>query len=53
MDFSSAIRAFDFPLQINPGEIEYLGVRESFTWGPQSTLDGINACVWIGRGERI
>lgn len=46
MDTSSAIRAFDFPLQINPAEIEYLGVREAFTWGPQA-LWLLCGLIWI------
>ncbi len=35
MESSSAVHAI-FPLQINQAEIESLGVRESFTWGPQA-----------------
>jgi hypothetical protein len=46
MESFPAARAFDFPLQINQAEIEYLGVRESFTWGPQAMwlLCGL---IWI------
>jgi hypothetical protein len=46
MESPSAVRAFDFPLQINQAEIEYLGVRESFTWGPQA-LWLLCGLVWI------
>jgi hypothetical protein len=46
MKSSSAIRASDFPLQINQAEIEYLGVRESFTWGPQA-LWLLCGLIWI------
>jgi hypothetical protein len=46
MESSSTVRAFDFPLQINQAEIEYLGVRESFTWGPQA-LWLLCGLVWI------
>jgi hypothetical protein len=46
MEFSSAVRDLDLPLQINQAEIESLGVRESFTWGPQAMwlLCGL---IWI------
>jgi hypothetical protein len=46
MESSSDVRAFDFPLQINQAQIEYLGVRESFTWGPQA-LWLLCGLVWI------
>lgn len=46
MESSSAVRAFDFPLEINQTEIEYLGVRESFTWGPQA-LWLLCGLIWI------
>lgn len=46
MEFPSAVRDLDFPPQINQAEIESLGVRESFTWGPQAMwlLCGL---IWI------
>jgi hypothetical protein len=46
MEFLPASRAFDFPLQINHAEIEYLGVSESFTWGPQA-LWLLCGLIWI------
>jgi hypothetical protein len=46
MDTSSSVHAFEFPLQISQAEIEYLGVRESFTWGPQ-TLWLLCGLIWI------
>jgi hypothetical protein len=46
MDTSSAVSTFDFPLQISQTEIEQFGVRESFTWGPQ-TLWLLCGLVWI------
>lgn len=46
MESSSAVHAFDFPLQINQAEIESLGVRESLTWGPQA-LWLLCGLIWI------
>ncbi|HET9281016.1 MAG TPA: hypothetical protein VFR24_03535 [Candidatus Angelobacter sp.] len=46
MDTSSVVRTFDFPLQISQAEIQYLGVRESFTWGPQA-LWLLSGLIWI------
>ncbi|HWH58447.1 MAG TPA: hypothetical protein VN682_12500 [Terriglobales bacterium] len=46
MECSSPVPAFDFPLQINHAEIESLGVRESFTWGPQA-LWLLCGLIWL------
>lgn len=46
MESLSASRALDFPSQIHLAEIEYLGVRESFTWGPQA-LWLLCGLIWI------
>src|SRR5260221_11890451 len=36
MDSPTAVRAFDFPPQLDQAEIENRCARESFTWGPQA-----------------
>jgi hypothetical protein len=46
MDTSSAVRAYGFPAQIMEAEIERFGVRESFTWGPQ-TLWLLCGFLWL------
>lgn len=46
MDSQSAIRAFDFPPQLDQAEIENRCARESFTWGPQA-LWLLCGLIWL------
>ncbi|MGC2695336.1 MAG: hypothetical protein WA738_06045 [Candidatus Angelobacter sp.] len=46
MDSPSPVRTFGFPPQLTQAEIKTLGVRESFTWGPQA-LWLLCGLIWI------
>jgi hypothetical protein len=46
MDSPTAVRAFDFPPQLDQAEIENRCARESFTWGPQA-LWLLCGMIWL------
>src|SRR5260221_12546217 len=46
MDSPTAVRAFDFPPQLDQAEIENRCARESFTWGPQG-LWLLCGLIWL------